>query len=136
MKECNSKDFFEKHPELKQSIILIQEKKRLIEEWDDKEVNSWLPAEEFSKMNLRPSPFTNRSALLIALMTVTVVPMFILGVPIALMFHRRNKKIEHIRNIQHELNSTLPTCYKPQRDHVSLEQEKYLKALVEEGLVF
>lgn len=136
MKECGSKDFFEKHPELKHSIILIQEKKRLIDDWDNTEVNSWLPAEEFTRTNLRPSPFTNKSALLIGLMTATVLPMVFLGAPILVMFHRRSRKVREIRSIQHELNSTLPTCYKPHRDYVSIEEEEYLEALREEGLVF
>lgn len=136
MDRCDSMDFFEKHPELKESILLIQEKKRLIEDWNNKEVRSWLPAEEFTRTNLRPGSFSNASALVIALMTITVLPMFIFAVPIGIMFSRRNRKVEKIRNIQHQLNSTLPTCFRPHRDFVTEEQMEYVYALMEEGLVF
>ncbi len=136
MDRCDSMDFFEKHPELKESIFLIQEKRRLVEDWNSKEVRSWLPAEEFTRTNLRPGSFSSASALVIALMTITVLPMFIFAIPIGIMFSRRNRKVEKIRNIQHQLNSTLPTCFKPHRDFVPEEQMEYVYALMEEGLVF
>lgn len=137
-KDNRGVDLFERNPQLLESISLIQRKKVVEKDWFDTEVNTWFfPAQDVSKLNLRPDIFDKRAAIAIAIMVLLVIPIPFFAIPLILISRRRSRKIDEMRKIQSKLNSMLPARINEARgDYVPKQFEPFVEDLYQEGILF